>query len=86
MPDLPTPTLEDPNTILVAVGALRYCEVHHAFIWETMGDVEAAYRLANTMMTREGYARHRKREVTDAIKQAFEDAPIECFDCCNPHS
>lgn len=70
--------------LLRRAGVVEECEPHET-VYDTGGDVEEAYRLANTLITSHhplvaGFEGERRR-ATDAIKEAFDALPIECGMC-----
>jgi hypothetical protein len=59
--------------VLLKVGALKSCAVGHGELYEGSGDVEAAYRAANAMVTNGeiDLMGRTRREFTDIIKNRW---------------
>lgn len=71
--------------ILRRAGVVDVCELHEEPYDNGGVDLEDAYKLANTLITRgdplvDGFGGDRHR-VTAAIKQAYADLPDECCLC-----
>lgn len=82
--------LEDVETrrigaidIALTAKALRTCDFHGDVLLEGNGDVEYAYRVGNKKFSAgelKGIFASR-RDMTDAVKAAIEDAVDECYRC-----
>lgn len=62
--------------ICIEAGAIEECENHPGSYYEGGEDVDAAYKLVNSKITRGEYGdpgKVNRREMTDWIKSAFED-------------
>lgn len=70
---------EAARSILVEAGSLKECEVH-GYIFEGGREVEEAYCLGNARFPI-GRVFSTRREMTDAIKNAYDDAPADCIGC-----
>jgi len=71
------------TSLLVDFGTLQECENHSGTFFEGDGDMEAAYRRANTMISR-GEIKlgdRTRREFTDSLKEAFDEHWVA--DGCN---
>ena len=68
--------------LAVEAGVLERCE-HHGIAFEGGVDTESAYKLANGRFTTGALTElfDDRREMTDAIKLAIEEAPAECYEC-----
>ena len=76
----------EARDIAVEAGVLLRCEYHPDFVWEHGADNEDAYKLANARFTRGEILTpcNSRRELTDAIKNAIEEAGIfGCPACAN---
>ena len=67
---------------LVRVGTIKTCKVHGDRFVADESTLEAAYKLANSWISR-GYVKCDRRELTDAIKEVLEMTPEECLSCEN---
>lgn len=62
--------------LCIDVGALAECDNHPGSYYDGGGEVEEAYRLANSLISRgeiELESGEDRRTITDAIKGAYED-------------
>jgi hypothetical protein len=72
--------------LCIEAGAIEECEFHEGTYFQGHEEVEAAYRLANTKISSgqlgQPSAEYR-REVTDAIKEAYDDnaGTSACHQC-----
>ena len=67
--------------IAVAAGALKVCDLHFE-VYDPMGDKEGAYRLGNYKFTHGQIPIfHTRQEMTETIKEAIDDAAMECATC-----
>ncbi|MEI9689555.1 hypothetical protein [Kosakonia cowanii] len=62
-------------SVLLHVGALTTCMIHDDDIYEGNGDLEAAYKYANSQFTRKDnpMSFEDRREMTDIIKSIYEE-------------
>jgi hypothetical protein len=72
--------------ILCDVGALKECEFHDGIYFEGDGDLEGAYRLANSRISKgelELPDDMTRRNFTDEIKKAYEELSLTeaCWAC-----
>jgi hypothetical protein len=68
------------------VGAIEECEYHPGTYYDGGADVEDAYRLANSEISKGGHGEataEKRKETTDAIKDAYEDnsGVDSCMQC-----
>jgi hypothetical protein len=68
--------------ILIEAGALQYCEFHDDVILEGHAEIEDAYKLGNSKWEELKDWFESRREMTDAMKSAYEDnCAEECYSC-----
>jgi hypothetical protein len=70
--------------VLVEVGALEECENHPGTYFDCDPErVVDAYKLANSRLTQNGATTAKRRKVTDAIKEAYENnSGNDGCECC----
>ncbi len=75
---------EEATNIAVEAGCLEQCEYHSDMVWETFEDPAEAYKIGNARFTaNELQTEFRsRRELTDAIKEAIEEAGIDGCSIC----
>lgn len=68
--------------VLCDVGAVKECEFHEQIYFDGNGDLEAAYKLANSRITSgmELSGGMRRRDFTDKIKEVYEE--LSCAHSC----
>jgi hypothetical protein len=68
--------------LAVAAGVLEVCE-YHGIAFESGSEAEEAYKLGNAKFSAGEFSGifETRREMTDAIKEAIDDAPVECYEC-----
>ena len=71
--------------IAVQAGVLQRCEYHSDIVWDRMGDHSDAYRLGNSLYTRGRLTDtfRSRREMTDAIQSAIQDAGADGCPRCD---
>jgi hypothetical protein len=70
-------------SVLVKAGTLKECELHEGYFWEGSGNLVAAYKLANYMITKGEIDVDDRREFSDIIKKTYEEwwALDDCAYC-----
>jgi hypothetical protein len=77
--------LQEATSIAVAGGALERCKFHPEIVWDTFGGAEEAYKIGNARFTA-GELRNEfdsRRESTDTIRAAIEEAGMEGCPICD---
>ena len=76
--------IEEATDIAVKAGVLSRCEYHPEIVWDNFGDHEDAYKIGNARFTA-GELQTRfesRRELTNAIKAAIEEAGMDGCPIC----
>ncbi len=76
--------IEEATDIVVKAGALSRGEDHPEIVWDNFGDHEEAYKIGNARFTAGELQTHSesRRELTDAIKAAIEEAGMDGCPIC----
>ena len=71
--------------LAVEAGVLRRCPYHDYVFDAFAGDNTPAYMLGNSRYSAGDFGAlfHSRRELSDAIHFAVQDAAMECCGCCN---
>lgn len=69
--------------IAIKAGVLERCEIHEEVYDPLNGDYSPAYKLGNYRLSHGllSVSFTSSRELTDTIKDAIEDSPMECGYC-----
>ena len=75
----------EATRIAVRAGALARCDFHPDMVWDAGGDHTQAYMLGNALFTAGELqvSFESRRELTDAIKEAIEQAGIGGCPICD---